>query len=125
MSTFRLVVISTALGCSIACGGSYSAPPASPSPSPAPGGPSTAVTIPTGAEVLRNRALAPDEVVIAPGTTVTWTNTDSVAHTSRSDSSGWSSECRDDRWFHDGFVSNPIRRLERSSGYPCRVGESG
>jgi plastocyanin len=49
------------------------------------------VTIPTGAEVLGNRAFAPDDVTIATGTTLTWTNTDAVAHTATSDSSAWNS----------------------------------
>jgi len=49
------------------------------------------VTIPTGAESLGNRAFAPDDLVVATGTTVTWTNGDSVAHTSTSDVSGWNS----------------------------------
>jgi plastocyanin len=88
---FRLVVIATALGCSFACAGSYSAAPSSPTPSPTPDGASQAVTIPTGAEVLGDRAFAPDQVTIVPGTTVTWINTDSVAHTSTSNSSVWSS----------------------------------
>ena len=92
MFTLRLVLVSTALAFSIACGSSYSSPPAAPSPSPTPsGGPSTTVTIPTGAESLGNRAFAPDNVTIATGTTVTWTNSDSVAHTSTADASGWNS----------------------------------
>jgi len=33
----------------------------------------------------------PDDLNVAVGTTVTWTNTDSVAHTSTSDEAGWNS----------------------------------
>ena len=44
-----------------------------------------------GAEVLGNRAFTPDDLEIAAGTTVTWTNTDSVSHTSTSNASGWDS----------------------------------
>jgi plastocyanin len=44
-----------------------------------------------GAEVLGNRAFAPPDLEITLGTTVTWTNTDSVAHTSTSNGSGWDS----------------------------------
>ena len=78
-----------------ACGSNYSSAPTSPSPSPSPspaqGGPSAAVTIPSGAATLANRAFSPDELDVAVGDTVTWTNTDSVAHTSTSDRSGWDS----------------------------------
>src|SRR5689334_813925 len=90
MSAFRLVVMSAVVGCSIACGSSNPTP-ASPSASPPPDGSSTAVTIPTGAERLGNRAFAPDDVTVAAGTTVTWTNTDSMAHTSTSDVGVWNS----------------------------------
>jgi plastocyanin len=41
--------------------------------------------------VLGNRAYAPDDLTVASGTTVTWTNNDSIAHTSTSDGSGWNS----------------------------------
>jgi len=49
------------------------------------------VTIPSGAESLGNRAYNPDDVAVAVGTTVTWTNSDSIAHTSTSDANGWNS----------------------------------
>jgi plastocyanin len=49
------------------------------------------VTIPAGAESLGNRAYTPDDLTVAVGTTVTWTNTDSVSHTSTSDAAGWNS----------------------------------
>ena len=80
----------------IACGSDYSSP-STPTPSPAPtpaptqGGPSSAITIPMGAEVLGNRAFNPADLEIAAGTTVTWTNTDNVSHTSTSNASGWDS----------------------------------
>ena len=44
-----------------------------------------------GAQVLGNRAFTPGDVEVAVGTTVTWTNTDTVSHTSTSDASGWDS----------------------------------
>ena len=100
MSSLRLVVSSIVLMSAIACGSSYSSAPApSPSPSPtpapgpvsAPGSSSSAVTIPVGASTLGSSAYTPDTVDVALGGTVTWTNTDSVAHTSTSDASGWDS----------------------------------
>jgi plastocyanin len=44
-----------------------------------------------GAATLTNRAFTPDDVNVAVGGTVTWTNADSVAHTSTSDAIGWDS----------------------------------
>ena len=95
MLSLRLTVVSAVLMSAIACGGDYSPPPAGPSPAPAPSptpaGPSSSVTIPVGAEALGNRAYAPDPLNVAVGTTVTWTNTDSVSHTSTSSATGWNS----------------------------------
>ena len=91
----HLLIALLSLG-AVACGSDYSSPstPSStPSPTPAPttGGTSSAVSIPAGAEVLGNRAFMPDNLEVAAGSTVTWTNTDSVSHTSTSDGSGWNS----------------------------------
>jgi len=90
MISIRLALIAAISIGAIACGSgsSYSSPS---TPAPVTDGPSSAVTIPKGAEVLGNRAFTPDDVDIAVGTTVTWTNTDSVAHTSTSNASGWNS----------------------------------
>jgi len=92
MRSLGLALVVTTLAATLACGG-YSSPSTAPSPapSPAPGGPVSAVQIPRGAESLGNRAFAPDELTVAPGTTVTWTNTDAVSHTSTSDAAGWNS----------------------------------
>ena len=95
MLSVRLVVVSLLLMFAIACGGDSSSPSTSPSPmpspAPTPGGPSSSVAIPPGALSLGNRAYAPDELTVAVGTTVTWMNTDSIAHTSTSDVTGWNS----------------------------------
>jgi plastocyanin len=95
MRSMSFAAVAAALVFTAACGSNYSSAPTSPSPtpspSPAPSGPSTAVTIPSGAATLANRAFSPDELDVAVGDTVTWTNTDSVAHTSTSDRSGWDS----------------------------------
>ena len=92
MIPLRLALIILLSISALACGSDYSSP-SSPTPSPAPtsGGPSSAVTIPMGAQVLGNRAFTPGDVEVAVGTTVTWTNTDTVSHTSTSDASGWDS----------------------------------
>lgn len=93
MSLLRLAAASLALMAAVACGDGYSSPSPmpSPSPSPAPGGTASSVSIPVGAETLGNRAFMPAELDVAVGATVTWTNTDSVPHTSTSDAPGWNS----------------------------------
>jgi plastocyanin len=49
------------------------------------------VSIPTGAAALGKAAFMPDALTVPAGTTVTWTNTDSIPHTSTSDAKGWDS----------------------------------
>ena len=89
MSSLRLALASIVLVFAIACGGYSASPPLTPSVTPTPGGP--AVAIPAGAASLGNRAYSPDDLDVTVGSTVTWTNTDSTAHTSTSDLTGWSS----------------------------------
>ena len=95
LRNFAFVVLTSIL--IAACGGSsYSpstapSPTPSPTPSPSPSGASSSVSIPVGASSLANKAFSPDELNVAVGTHVTWTNADSVAHTSTSDVSGWNS----------------------------------
>lgn len=88
---FRLTAVAAILVVATGCGGYSSSSPASPSVTPPPGGPSSSVTIPVGAESLGNRAFMPDDLDVAVGTTVTWMNTDSVSHTSTSNATGWNS----------------------------------
>lgn len=90
MRSLRLALLASSLALAAACN-SYSTAEPSPTPSPTPDGPTTAVTIPTNAETLGNRAFAPDEVSVDAGTTVVWTNTDSVAHTTTADGNAWNS----------------------------------
>ena len=70
MLSLRLTVVSALLMSAIACGGDYSSPPAGPSPtpapSPAPAGPSSSVTIPTGAARSVISAYSPDELPSPP-----------------------------------------------------------
>ena len=94
MFSIRSVAAAALAVVAVACGSDAnpsSTPAPSPTPSPIAGGSSSAISIPSGAEVLGNRAFMPDDLDIQAGTTVTWTNTDSVAHTSTSNASGWDS----------------------------------
>ena len=97
----RLALITASIALFAACDSNNPVPPAAPSPAPAPApapspapapGPTVAaVSIPTNAATLGNRAFAPPELNVTTGTTVTWTNTDTVTHTSSSDAQGWDS----------------------------------
>jgi plastocyanin len=84
LATFALTAAVLVAGCS------SSSTPAAPTP-PSSAGPSTAVSIPPGASTLTLTAYNPNPVNVAVGTTVRWTNTDSVAHTSTSDGGAWNS----------------------------------
>ena len=94
MLSLRFSALVAILMFAVACGSNYSSSspsPSTPSPAPTPGGPSASVAIPVGAESLGNRAFTPDALSVTAGTTVTWMNTDSIAHTSTSDAPGWNS----------------------------------
>ena len=98
MRKFRLILSIGALVVATACANGYSSAAPSPTPAPAPApdpapapSASTPVSIPLGASTLGNRAFAPDQVDIAVGGTVTWTNTDSITHTTTADQGSWDS----------------------------------
>jgi len=95
MSKFRLLLSIGVLVVASACANGYSAaapsPTPAPAPAPAPSEGGTPVSIPLGASTLGNRAFAPDQLEIAVGGTVTWTNTDTVAHTTTADQGSWDS----------------------------------
>lgn len=92
MSSFRLVLVAAALVSLAACRNYSSMPSPSPAPStPADNGASSTVQIPSGASALGNQAFPPNPLTVDAGTTVTWMNTDSIAHTSTSDGAGWDS----------------------------------
>ena len=80
----------TLAGCS---SGSYgtSSTPTSPSVPSSNGGPTATVAIPSGAQALGTNAFGANPQTVTAGTTVMWTNTDSVPHTTTSDSGAWNS----------------------------------
>jgi plastocyanin len=88
--TLALIVVGLTLG----CGGSDSNPAPSPSPTPSPTPnppPAGTVSIISGASSLGDRAYNPNPIMITAGTTVTWTNNDTVTHTSTGDGGAFDS----------------------------------
>jgi plastocyanin len=99
MFAFRIIAATFLLALLIGCGSSSPSSP-SPTPSPAPSPvpsptPSptagVAVSIPRGASGLTTTAFAPNPIAVSVGGTVTWTNNDSVTHTSTADGGAWNS----------------------------------
>jgi plastocyanin len=79
----------------IGCGGSSTASPVSATPvtagtSSAPSG-SSSVAIVMNAMTLGAKAFNPNPITVAVGTSITWTNTDAITHTSTADAGAWSS----------------------------------
>ena len=73
-----------AIALTAGCGGSSNSSPTTPTPATQ----GTSVTIPMNARTLGSSAYSPNPVTVAAGTTVTWVNNDTIAHTSTSDSPG-------------------------------------
>ena len=99
MKTFQLGLITLSAIILVSCGSGSSSPtnptPTPTAPTPAPTPPATSisatVSIPIGASSLGSRAYVPTPVTIAPGGTVRWTNDDTIAHTTTSNSAVWNS----------------------------------
>ena len=78
----RQVAIGLCLMCVVsACGANSTSPSSGTSTG-------TAVSIPVGARTLGTSAYVPSPITVASGSTVTWTNNDSIAHTSTSTDAG-------------------------------------
>ncbi len=89
MTLRTLFVVALAITAS-ACGSTYSAPSAPTSMSSNTGG-GAPVSIVMGASTLTTTAFAPNTVTIAAGGSVTWTNNDTVTHTSTANNGSWNS----------------------------------
>ena len=96
---FGWVLAVTVMAFAAGCGSSSSpaptptptpAPTPTPTPSPTPS-PTGAVSITTNAMNKGANAYSPNPLAVTVGGSVTWTNTDSIAHTSTSDSGVWNS----------------------------------
>jgi plastocyanin len=73
---------------SVGCGGKTSAGPTTPtSTSPS----AVTVTIQPSARTLATAAFVPNPITVAPGGTITWSNTDTTTHDMIADSGAWDS----------------------------------
>ena len=97
MRLARILLAATLAVAAGACGSSSSSTTTSPSttpsttPSSTATGPSVTAGIPAGASGLSMTAFGANPLTVSSGTTVVWTNNDSIAHTSTSDSGQWNS----------------------------------
>lgn len=83
----RFAAITTLVLAAAGCGQSSS--PTNPSPTPSTNG--STVSIVAGASTKTSNAYNPNPISVSRGTTVMWTNNDTVTHTSTSDNGGWNS----------------------------------
>ena len=83
-----LIAIAALAGTFIACGGSSNSNstmnPTSPSNS-------SSISIVPGASTMTTTAFSPSPIVVAKGTTVTWTNNDITTHDTKADDGMWNS----------------------------------
>jgi plastocyanin len=97
MRLFRPCLLIFFLGLTTACGSSGgSSTPTTPTPTPTTPAPAPAtgtqnVSIVVNSQGLGPNAYNPSPVTIAAGTTVRWTNNDTITHTSTSNTGVWSS----------------------------------
>ncbi|HEX4348096.1 MAG TPA: plastocyanin/azurin family copper-binding protein [Vicinamibacterales bacterium] len=82
----KLIAIAALTGMFAACGGSSNSNTNPTSPSSASG-----ISIVSSASTMTTTAFNPNPMVVAKGTTVTWTNNDTTTHTSTADNGMWSS----------------------------------
>jgi plastocyanin len=93
----RIIIAALVLAGAVGCGQSSTNPASptptpnptpAPSPSPSPSS-STSVSVVPGAQQLTSTAYNPNPVNVAVGAAVTWTNTDSIEHTTTSNNGTW------------------------------------
>jgi plastocyanin len=89
MKHIRLASLLTCLAVLTGCGGSSPSPiSTTPTPTPTSGSPAS-VGIPMGAQFLSTNSYVPDALTVKVGTTVKWTNNDTLAHTATSNNNLW------------------------------------
>jgi plastocyanin len=89
--SFRRALIAVVVAAAAAACGSSSSSPSSSSTTTTTGGPTAAVSIPSNARTLTTTAFGANPLAVAVGTTVTWTNNDTIAHDSVADGQQWNS----------------------------------
>src|SRR4051812_13474418 len=83
---FRITAATILLALSYGCGSSSTTPtPTTPNPA------TVSASIVSGSSALSTTAYSPNPINVAVGGTVTWTNADSIAHTSTGNGGTWDS----------------------------------
>ena len=92
MAFRKLLIVAVLAAAAAACGSSSaSSSPSSTTPPSGSSGSSVTVLIPSGARTLTTNAFGANPLTVAVGTTVTWTNNDSIAHDAVADNGLWNS----------------------------------
>jgi plastocyanin len=90
MRHIRLASLLTCLATLMGCGGSSPSPMSTVTPTTTPtSGASASIAMPMGAQFLGTGSYVPDILSVKVGTTVKWTNNDTVAHTATSNNNLW------------------------------------
>ena len=89
MKHIGLASLLTSLAVLAGCGGGSSPQSTSPTPTSPSTSSSVSVAIPMGAQLLTTTSYVPDTLSVKVGTTVKWTNNDSIAHTATSNNNLW------------------------------------
>jgi plastocyanin len=89
--SMRIVCAALLLAFSVACGSSSSPASPSPTPTPTPTASNVGASIVANSALLTTTAYSPNPIAVAVGGSVTWTNNDTIAHTSTADGGAWNS----------------------------------
>ena len=90
----RIFFVAALAVAATACGSNSTSPSGGTTPttpSSTTSGPSVTASIPAGASGLTTSAFGANPLTVAAGTTVAWTNNDSIAHTSTANAGQWNS----------------------------------
>ena len=91
MTSVRLSLLTIVSMLMVGCGGGYSSSPSSPTSPSSPAAATSPVSIPVNASGLGTSAFSPNPLTVPVGTTVRWTNNDTISHNATSNTNVWAS----------------------------------
>ena len=100
------------------CGSSYSSSPSGPTPTTNSG---STITLNAGVSSLTSAAFGTNPLTVATGTTITWTNRDTIAHTTTANAGTWNANLAPGGSFSFTF-STPGTFPYRCTVHPNMVG---